>query len=116
MARTLGFRTAVMAIDNTGRNPYGNGFWVGTIDPKTWSLGANQFEVYHIAVRGPSGSTLELWVDTMFYSTTVRGDLNEWDPKQTLHMTGGQTLYFFWNLAGATTPLANVWIREPNPI
>lgn len=116
MPRNLGFRTATAAIDNTGTNPFGNGFWVATVDPKIWSQGSNEFEVYHISLKGPVGSQLEVWVDRSFYSTTPRGDVNEWDPKQPLEMRGGQTLYFYWNSAAAptssTAPIVTVWIRE----
>lgn len=117
---TLGFRSATVAIDNSGLNPYGNGLWVGQIPPKTWAVGADKFEVYHMSLRGPAGSTLEVWIDSDFYDTTPRGDLNSWDPKQPLTMTGGQTLYFFWNSnaapANSAAPVVTVWIRTPSPL
>jgi hypothetical protein len=111
--KELGSRIARTAIDNTGRNPYGNGLWVGTVDPVIWVYGTNPFEIYHISVRGPVGSTLEVWIDQTFYSATPRGDINEYDPTHPIQMNGGQTLYFFWNVGGATSPLVTVWAREP---
>jgi hypothetical protein len=109
----LGHRDAQGAIDNSGINPYGNGFYVATFDPKTLAVAANSFEVYHIALKGPAGSTVEVWVDQSFYETTPRGDINSWDPKQPLLMRGGQTLRFFWSMGGTPVPLVTVWLRQP---
>jgi hypothetical protein len=116
MATDLGSRAAAVAKDSSSINPYGNGFWVGKIDGKIWGSVPPVFEVYHISLKGPTGSSLEVWIDQEFYSTTPRGDINEWDPKQAMIMRSGQVLYFFWNSSAApvsgTTPLVLVRIRE----
>lgn len=109
----LGLRQTFGAIDNSGRNPYGVGRYTAVFDPKILAMTANTYEIYHMALRGPSGSTLEVWIDQAFYETTPRGDLNSWDPSQPLYMRGGQTLYFFWSLGGATPPFVTIWCRTP---
>lgn len=111
MSTYLGSRQATGVIDNTGQNPYGNGFWCCTFDSKVFAASANAFEIYHIALKGPSGSKLEVWVDRTFYDTTPHGDVNSWDPNETLHLMGGQTLYFYWNSANAPAPMVTVWLR-----
>lgn len=117
MSKDLGFRTATTSKPASGsNNPFGQGLWVGQITPSVWGVVPAEFEVYHMTVRGPTLSSLEVWIDQSFYSTTPRGDLNEWDPKQPMFLRRGQTLYFYWNSAGNTanggSPMVNVYIRE----
>lgn len=114
----LGFRQASGTIDNSGLNPYGNGFFSATFTPQIFATAANVFEIYHISLKGPVGSTLEVWVNSAFWETTPRGDINSYDPKNALRMMGGQSLIFYWNSAGAivsgiNAPLVTVWMREP---
>ena len=107
--RTL--RNASVSNDNT--NPFGNGFWKIEFTPAVFSVGAGDFEIYHMSVKGPSNSSLQVFINSTFYSTTSRGDLNEWDPSQVLPMIGGQSLIFYWNSAGNPHPVVTVWMRGP---
>lgn len=107
----LGFRQATGTLISDGSNPYGNGFWVVTFDPKILAVGSNDFEIYHIALKGPTGSKIEVWVDRTFYDTTQHGDVNSWDPNETLHMNGGQTLYFYWNVSATPAPFVTIWMK-----
>jgi hypothetical protein len=104
---------ATLSNDNT--NPFGNGFWRVAFDPATFGFGANDFEIYHIYLTGPTGSQFVMWTDNTPYSTAARGDLNEWDPNFPLHMVGGQTLYFYWNSAGDPKPLVVLACRTQAP-
>ena len=112
----LGWRMATGAVDNSGNSPYGIGNYTATFDPKVFAVAANQFEIYHMALVGPAGSSLQVWVDRVFYDATSSGDLNSWDPQQTLHMIGGQTLYLYWNTGTGTTPQVTIWMRETTPL
>lgn len=110
----LGSRNSPPAIiDNGDRNPYGNGFWSIEFDPARFGFASNNFEVYHIALKGPAGSSFQVFTNTTFYSTSPRGDLNEWDPNQPLFMNAGQSLFFYWNSAAAPSPMVTVWCRTP---
>lgn len=109
---TLGNRIGVVAIDNSGNNPYGNGMWAATFDARTFAVSANSFEIYHMALTGPAGSSLQVWVDRLFYDATSSGDLNSWDPNKNLRMQGGQTLYFYWSLGSSPTPTVTVWLQD----
>ena len=109
----LGSRGKTGSIDNTGFNPYGLGLYSVEFTPKDFAVGANIFEVYHIAVKGPAGSTLEVWINQTFYSATPRGDINDWDPNIPLVLRGGQSLIFYWNSNAAPVPLVTVWMRTP---
>lgn len=109
----LGFRQATGALSTDGNNPYGNGNWVVTFDPKLLAVPTGQFEVYHIALTGPLGSQLQVWIDRTFYDVTNHGDINSWDPNETLHLTGGgQTVYLYWNTGATPAPMVTMWLRE----
>lgn len=112
MPRKLGSRQASGIIDNSGYNPYGNGFWCVTFDPRIFAMSSNAFEIYHIALKGPSGSMLEVWIDRTFYETTPRGDVNSWDPNNAMELTGGSTVYFYWNSSATPAPLITVWLQS----
>ena len=115
MSKYLGFRQATGRLSTDGQNPFGNGRWVATFDPKLFAVSTNAFEVFHIALTGPLGSQLQVWVDRTFYEITQHGDVNSWDPNHPLHMNGGQTLYFYWNLGTTPTPFVTVWLQEVSP-
>lgn len=106
----LGPRSKRGAPDST--NILGAGFWTVKFEPRDIAINT-AFEVYHIALKGPTGSRLQVYIDTLFYSNVVRGDINDWDPNQTLHMRPGQTLYFYWDTASGTTPNVTIYCREP---
>ncbi len=113
LVKYLGSRLAKGKIDNTGANPYGNGFWSVTFDPAILAMSTNLFEVYHMTVQGPAGSSLQVYVDTTFYDATSSGDLNSWDPNQVLIMRGGQSLYFYWNSSSTPQPVVTIWCQLP---
>jgi hypothetical protein len=112
----LGFRQATGALSNDNTNPFGNGLYAVAFTPQIFAFSANEFEVYHISLTGPAGSQLRVYVNSTFYDTTVRGDLNSWDPSNPLHMYGGQTLFFYWNAGTGSVPFVTVWCRTPGLI
>jgi hypothetical protein len=103
----------VVSNDNT--NPFGNGFWKVEFTPAIFAVAANTFEIYHIYLEGPTGSTFRVFINTRPYSTASRGDNNEWDPNNPLTMRGGQSLIFYWNSAGNPLPLVVVSMRTASP-
>lgn len=110
----IGSRTSPPAvISNDNVNPFGNGFWAVTFTPAIFAVAAGDFEIYHMTLRGPSNSQFQVYINSTFYSTSVRGDLNEWDPNQPLYMLGGQNLIFYWNSVGTPNPKVQVWCRTP---
>lgn len=107
----LGQRRANGAADNS--NPLGAGNWTVTFDQSVLGIQI-PFEVYHIAISGPSGSAMQVYLDTEFYSYTSRGDINEWDPSQPMHVRPGQTIYFYWNSSITPIPVVSLFCREPS--
>ena len=93
-------------------NPLGTGFWTCAFTPAVlgWTVAS---EVYHIAVSGPAGSNLQLWLDSTFYDFVARGDINSWDPSQPMAVYPGQTLFFHWNTGDGAPPVATVFGRQP---
>lgn len=69
-----------------------------------------------MAVRGPAGSSFEVWVDTTFYSSVKQGGRNDWDPAQPLRMRPGETLYFYFNTATGDAPVVSIFCRSVSPI
>jgi hypothetical protein len=106
----LGNRQAVGA--HNPLNPYVAGAWTVTFDPATLSL-PNEFDVWHIAISGPSASSMRVYVDTVFFSNVARGDINDWDPSQTLRVKAGQELLFHWNTPGGSAPNVTIFCRQP---
>ncbi len=106
-------RSRPATISNDDVNPYGNGFWRIEFTPADFALGTNTFEVYHIYLEGPQGSTFRVVVNTRPYSTSQRGDLNEWDPNNPLTMYGGQSLNFYWNSSATPAPLVVLSLQTP---
>jgi hypothetical protein len=93
-------------------NPNVAGAWTVAFDPEVLSL-PSEFEVWHIALKGPSGSALQVYIDTTFFSNVVRGDINDWDPAQVLGVASGRTLFFHWNTATGSAPLVTIFCRQP---
>lgn len=115
MSRYLGFRRA------TGRlgpdNPFSPGGWVVAFTPEDVAI-KRQFEIFHIAVQGPSqpSCSFQLWLDTIFYSTSVRGDINDYDPNQPIPVNPGQTVYLYWDTAQNPAPIVTIFCQEPDLI
>lgn len=109
----LGSRPATGKLDRN--NPLGTNFWTVTFDPPKLAIQI-PFEVYHIAISGPTGSSFQLYIDSAFYSNVARGDINDWDPSQPMHMRPGQTIYFYWNTGSGTAPMVSIFCREPSPL
>lgn len=110
----LGHRDATGALGTDTGAPYGVGKWVVTFDQADMAVSTGDFEVYHIALKGPTGSQFQVYVDRTFYDANNHGDINSWDPNQTLHLRGGQSVYFYWNTAATPAPSVTIYLREPD--
>lgn len=112
----LGSRQLTATLAGAGAalpNPYGTGNWSAVFDPKVLAFSANLVECYHIALTGPTGSALRVYLDGTFYDGTPRGDINSWDPTHPLLLRGGQSLAFHWNSSATPAPLVTTWWRMP---
>lgn len=115
MSKYLGFRRARGAL--SAQNPYSAGGWAVTFSPEALSI-RNPFEIFHIAVQGPNlaSCNLQLWLDTIFYSTTVRGDINDYDPNHPIPVMPGQSVNFYWNTTVNPAPIVTIFCQEPSLI
>lgn len=87
------------------------GSWVATFLPE--DLYPEAVEIYHISVKGPAGN-FDVYLDNVFYSTAVRADRNEYDPRNPMYVRPGQTLSFHFSSAAATNaPTVNIFARQP---
>lgn len=96
-------------------NPVFPGGWTIMFDPADIGIRV-QAEVYHIAVKGPLGSTFQVYLDTTFYDNVDRGDINSWDPSQPMHVTPGTTIYFYYSTNATPAPAATLFFREVSPL
>lgn len=97
-------------------NPFSAGGWAVQFTPADIRI-QEQFEIFHIAVQGPAQPScdLQLWLDTIFYSATPRGDINDYDPNQPIPVRSGQTVNFYWNTTTNPAPVVTIFCRQPNP-
>jgi len=105
----LGVRQASGEIGPANRNVAGA--YVVTFSPDNFGV-PDDFEIFHIAIKGPGGN-FEVWIDETFYSTTDRGDINEYDPKWAMPVRRGQSVTFHWSLATGTAPQVWMFLRRP---
>jgi hypothetical protein len=92
-------------------NPVKAGAWTVTFSPQVIDISV-AFEIYHIAVKGPAGSTFQIFLDTVFYDAVSHGDLNSWDPAQPMLFTPGRSMYFYYDVSVAPAPLVTIYCRE----
>lgn len=99
-------------------NPFFAGGWAVEFTPEDIAIQEHGFEIYHIAVQGPAiaSCNLQMWLDSIFYSTTVRGDINDYDPNQPVYVRSGQSINFYWNTVVTPAPFVTIFCRQPSPI
>jgi len=115
VSRYLGARTKRGAL--LAANPYLAGGWAVQFTPQDLRI-QQLFEIFHIAVQGPNqpSCNLQVWLDTTFYSTTPRGDINDYDPNHPIPVRPGQTVNFYWNTTTNPAPTVSIWCQEPSVI
>lgn len=104
----LGSRQALGLLSAENRNVAG--CWVVTF--KSQDLYPIDFEVYHMAVKGPPGNML-VYIDENFYSAASRSDVNEYDPKQPMFVRRGESITF--HLSSNVPPQPKIWIYARMP-
>jgi hypothetical protein len=109
----LGNRQERGALDPT--NPYVAGAWTVAFTPRVLGY-SDDFEVYHIVVNGPSGSSFKIYIDTTFYDNVQVGDINSWDPSQPMYVTRGRTIFFYYNVTTTPAPSVTIFCRQPSPV
>lgn len=111
----LGFRSKRGAL--LAANPFFAGGWAVQFTPQDVAI-RNPYEIFHIAVQGPNlaSCNLQLWLDTIFYSTTPRGDINDYDPNQPIPVIPGQTVNFYWDTVVTPAPIVTIFCQEPKLI
>lgn len=110
----LGHRDGTGVIGTDASSPFGVGKWNVIFDPQDLAVSTGDFEVYHIALKGPTGSQFQVYIDRTFYDANNHGDLNSWDPNQPMGVKGGQTIYFYFNSSATPAPAITIYLREPN--
>ena len=124
--RGRGWRTQMGISDaspNAGINPYlPKTGWDVLFQPDDFKMSEPEFEIYHIALDGPVGSSVSVLVDNHQWDFVNQGWSNGWDPSQPLLIKSGQSLQFCWNVAFTSPPYnktnniqptVTVWVRKP---
>lgn len=115
MGAYLGNRSKTGAL--SAANPFSAGGWAVSFTPDDLRIRI-PFEIFHIAVQGPAlpSCNLQLWIDTTFYSTAPRGDINDYDPNQPVPVRPGQTVNLYWDTTVTPAPKVSIFCREPSMI
>jgi hypothetical protein len=116
MAGYLGFRSKEGAL--SAANPFSAGGWAVAFTPEDLAIQDRTFEVFHIAVQGPAqpSCNLQVYLDTIFYSATVRGDVNDYDPNQPIPVRSGQTINFYWDTTATPAPIVSIFLQQSSLI
>lgn len=97
-----------MRIPAQIKNGYVNGNGVYEIDFNSYT---QNVECVRLAIQGPAGSTLSVYVEDIFVDTTPRGDLNSNELLHPYQLAKGQRLILIWSIGTGTIPLATAWFR-----
>jgi hypothetical protein len=98
-------------------NPYVTGGYVIKFGPQQIGISLGSFECYHIVISGPAGSSFQIYIGDKFYDFVENGDINSWDPSQTMKLVYGNTVYFYWNTGtGTPVPSATMYFQESSPL
>jgi len=66
-------------------------------------------ELQWITLTGPSGSTVKVFLNTIFLDTTPRGDFNRADYYKGIPIAAGQQLRIVWSVGtGTPIPVASI--------
>lgn len=103
---SLGPRAATGVFD-LDCNP---GNWTVFFDPATLDLKMPFAEIYHLSIgRAHPDSTYTIIVDGIIWEWEQKGSLS---PGETIPVTPGQHLYFFWwNAETGDPPKVTIWMR-----
>lgn len=102
-----------------GNNLYVPGAYTVKLGPQQLGVagGVGNFECYHIAIKGPPGSSFQIYIGNKFYDFVQNGDINSWDPAQPMKLISGNNVYFYWNVkTGTPVPTVTMFFQEANPI
>lgn len=97
------------ALDSSGLNPFGNGFWAAHFDGDR--LPAIPFEIWKMTIRGPAGIQVQIYRGTELISNTGKASLNEWS-RDTIPMDPGDGLNVYWSSAATPAPYLAIYLRS----
>jgi hypothetical protein len=107
----LGNRPGVGSL--TADNEFNPDNWSVVFTPQDINVNLPEYEVYHMMINGPAGSSFTVWVDNYQWDNVQVGSINSWDPTQPLLANSGNTLYFRWNTGAGTAPTVTLFLRVP---
>ncbi len=111
----LGGRPVRAALDQSGLNP--GGFYTAVFDDQIIGATVPRYELYHLYLRSTvltgQATTVDVYLNTLPWDTTLIGQRNSWDPSQPALMQPGDVLYVCFNVPVTMTPAPYVvcWFR-----
>jgi hypothetical protein len=109
----VGLGTAVATATVSPPNSFNAGNYTVTFDPNTIGIAQPVFECYHIVISGPAASSFRIYIDNNFYDNVVHGDVNSWDPNQTMKLEAGNVVHFYWSVGtGTPVPTVTMYFQE----
>lgn len=105
----LGSRQKQGTVDPMNPN-FAGGFTVAFL-PSDLVVSVAEYELYHISLTGPAGSSFQIYVNQVFYDNVLHGDVNSWNPPQPMILRPGDSVNFYWSTATAPPPLVSIFLR-----
>jgi hypothetical protein len=107
-------------------NPFlpGTG-WNVIFRPQDIFTKETDFELYHVFLAGPIGSSCQVLRDGHAWDFVNQGFNNSWDPAQPMPLHQTNELEFCWNVPFAAGPYnltsniqpsVTIWLRAPIPV
>jgi hypothetical protein len=115
MPRAVGESDTVEGVADKN-NRYVPGAYTVTMGPQQMGVSLGEFQCYHITIKGPPGSSFQVYVGNKFYDFVTNGDINSWDPNQPMKLVGGNTVYFYWNTHTGMVPTVTMFFEEMSPL
>ena len=105
-------------------NPYlpGTG-WVVQFAAADFTLPETEYEVWHISLDGPVGSSAVVFIDQIAWDYVLTAWSNAWDPAQPMFLRSGQAVSFCWNFpftappynrTSNVQPQVTLWTQQPS--
>lgn len=97
------------AADTTNQNP---GNYTAALDISSVTSLA-QVEGYQIAIDGPVGFGLSVFINLFKWGHTSQGWANEWDPNQAMILNPSDMVFFYFEAPAtlAPVPVVYLWLR-----
>lgn len=115
MSGFLGYRQQSTAVQTKNNKiDITQALWVMTWAPA--DMPAQDFEVWHGAIRGPGGYFL-VYIDDAMFGAAENGAINEYGPRgKPMYVRKAQTITMHFSIGSGKAPVGWLWLQQPPAI